>query len=75
MKFVGQCFQNIKHDRDRQTDSRDRTHYQPHSRVLIKCSIMTAAFMKQRENVIGCILIRHQSALSLQHCSCTCGWG
>ena len=34
MKFLAQCFQKLEHKQDRQTDGRDRTHYQPHSRVI-----------------------------------------
>jgi len=29
MKFIGQCFQKLDYEQDRQTDRRDRTQYQP----------------------------------------------
>ena len=43
MKFLGQAFQELDHkqdrhthtQRDRPTDRRDRTHYQPHPRVVV----------------------------------------
>jgi len=37
MNFLGQVFQKLKHEQDTlniQTDRRDRTHYQPHSRTF-----------------------------------------
>jgi len=38
LKFLGQGFRKLEHEQnsqtDRRTDRRDRTHYQPHSRVV-----------------------------------------